>query len=131
MEAKSAPRILVVEDDPPLRRLARVTLESMGLQVDEVSSGKNAIRHLETKTPALVCLDLMLPEISGFDVCDHMRRTPRLSKVPVLVMSTRTHPVDRAYAEEAGATGYITKPFKIDEFLGEVRRLLVSAGALQ
>jgi two-component system chemotaxis response regulator CheY len=131
MDAHAAPRILVVEDDPPLRRLARACLESMGLQVDEVSSGKNAIRHLEERTPALVCLDLMLPEISGFDVCDHIRSTPRLSKVPVLVMSTRSHPVDRAYAEEAGAAGYITKPFRIDEFQGEVRKLLRSTGALQ
>lgn len=126
-----APRVLVVEDDPALRRLARVCLESMGLVVDEVSSGKNAIAHLEGKIPALVCLDLMLPEISGFDVCDHMRRTPRLSKIPVLVMSTRTNPVDRAFAEEAGAAAYLTKPFNIDEFKGTVRTLLTSSGALQ
>ena len=126
-----APRVLVVEDDPALRRLARVCLESMGLVVDEVSSGKNAIARLEEGRPSLVCLDLMLPEISGFDVCDHMRRTPHLSKIPVLVMSTRTHPVDRAYAEEAGASGYITKPFGIDEFKGVVRTLLRSTGALQ
>jgi len=127
----SAPHILIVEDDAPLRHLARCCLESMGLQVDEVSSGANAIAHLETRVPALVCLDLALPEISGFDVCDHMRRTPHLSKVPVLVMSARSHAVERAYAEEAGASGFLARPFSADEFKGMVRSLLAARGAAQ
>ena len=129
MNAAAAPWILVVDDDPPLRRLACLYLESMGLQVTEASSGAIAIAHLEEKTPALVCLDLMLPEISGFDVCDYIRKTPHLASTLVLVMSTRSHPVDRAFAEEAGAAGYLTKPFDIDEFKRVVRTLLKSVGA--
>ena len=66
--------------------------------------------------PDLVCLDLMLPELSGFEVCEFMRSIPALMSVPILVMSARAKPMDRAFAEEVGATAYLIKPFKRSEF---------------
>jgi two-component system chemotaxis response regulator CheY len=117
-------RVLVVDDDPGIRKLVRKCLEAMGLKVEEASCGRTAITQLEHDAPELVCLDLMLPELSGYDVCEHIRRTPRLQRVRVLMMSARAHPVDRAYAEEAGAAAYLTKPFTIAEFTSQVSALL-------
>ena len=125
---KPSSKVLVVDDDPPLRKLARACLEAMGLEVVEASCGRSAIAQLEAAPPALVCLDLTLPELSGYEVCEHMRSSPRLQRVPVLMMSARSHPVDRAYAEEAGAAAYLTKPFTSQTFVTSVRALLDAAG---
>src|SRR6267378_2595757 len=102
--------VLVVEDDPDIRKLLRKYLEKLELLVTEAATGKAALAHLETETPELVCLDLMLPESSGYDICGHIRRTPHLLEVPVLVISARSLPPDRALAEELGANAYLIKP---------------------
>src|SRR5512138_1863360 len=112
-----APRTaLVVEDHPDPRALVRTYLLSMGLEVVDVAEGRSAIRALQAGRPDLVCLDLMLPELSGFEVCEFMRSRPELRDVPILVMSARAKPMDRAFAEEVGATAYLVKPFKRSEF---------------
>jgi CheY-like chemotaxis protein len=115
---------LVVDDDPPMRKLVRGYLEKMGLQVDEASCGAAAIEHLSKRRPDLICLDLTLPEFSGFDICDFIRARPELQKVPVLMISARKLPGDRALAEEAGVSGYLTKPFKPADFAQQVNALL-------
>jgi two-component system chemotaxis response regulator CheY len=112
-----APRkALVVEDHPDARALVRTYLLSMGLEVVDVAEGRSAIRSLQASRPDLVCLDLMLPELSGFEVCEFMRSNPELRDIPILVMSARAKPMDRAFAEEVGATAYLVKPFKRSEF---------------
>ena len=113
----AAPRkVLVVEDHPDARALVRTYLQAMGLEVIDVAEGRSAIRALEKSHPDLVCLDLMLPELSGFEVCEFMRSRPEFRDVPILVMSARAKPMDRAFAEEVGATAYLVKPFKRSEF---------------
>jgi two-component system chemotaxis response regulator CheY len=109
-------RALVVEDHPDARALVRTYLLSMGLEVVDVAEGRSAIRSLQASRPDLVCLDLMLPELSGFEVCEFMRSNPDLREIPILVMSARAKPMDRAFAEEVGATAYLVKPFKRSEF---------------
>ncbi len=112
-----APRkALVVEDHPDARALVRTYLLAMGLDVVDVAEGRSAIRMLKVDRPDLVCLDLMLPELSGFEVCEFMRSSPELRDIPILVMSARAKPMDRAFAEEVGATAYLVKPFKRGEF---------------
>ena len=110
------PKVLVVEDHPDARALVRIYLLALGLEVVDVAEGRSAIRVLESLRPDLVCLDLMLPELSGFEVCEYMRARPALKDVPILVMSARAKPMDRAFAEEVGATAYLVKPFKRSEF---------------
>ncbi|MBS2024313.1 MAG: response regulator, partial [Deltaproteobacteria bacterium] len=90
--------ILVVEDDPELRKLMRKHLESAGHEVREVGTGRAAISHCETQLPDLICLDLMLPELSGYQVCEALRKNPVTSRVRILVVSARTLPEDRAFA---------------------------------
>ncbi|HTS81531.1 MAG TPA: response regulator [Myxococcaceae bacterium] len=109
-------KALLVEDHPDARALVRTYLVAMGIEVVDVAEGRSAIRALEKSRPDLVCLDLMLPELSGFEVCEFMRSHPELRDVPILVMSARAKPMDRAFAEEVGATAYLVKPFKRSDF---------------
>ena len=109
-------RALVVEDHPDARALVRTYLLGMGVEVVDVAEGRSAIRQLQSSPPDLVCLDLMLPELSGYEVCEFMRAHPALKNVPILIMSARAQPMDRAFAEDVGATAYLIKPFKRSEF---------------
>ena len=118
------PLVLVVEDDPELRKLICKHLESLGLEINQAATGKAALDALDKTTPALVCLDLMLPEQSGYSVCERMRRELRLLHVPVLVISARALPEDRAAAEEAGASAYLVKPFTRKQLMGQVEALI-------
>ena len=95
-----------------------------------VAEGRSAIRALELGPPDLVCLDLMLPELSGFEVCEFMRSRPELKDVPILVMSARAKPMDRAFAEEVGATAYLVKPFKRSEFSHAVNVCIARASSI-
>jgi CheY-like chemotaxis protein len=121
---------LVVEDDPEIRKLLRKYLEKLGFEVDEAGTGKAALALLETvRVPAIVCLDLMLPDSSGYVVCERIRALPRLADVPVLIISARSMPPDRAQAEEVGATAYLIKPIRWASFSETVQRLTTTARA--
>ena len=116
---------LVVEDSPLFRRELGDLLQQMGFtRITEAANGSAAKKLLADAKPDLVCLDLTLPDTSGFDVCEHIRASPALRDVPVLMISGRTQTMDRAQAEEAGASGYIIKPFTAEEFHHQVERVL-------
>ena len=115
---------LVVEDDPALRRMVATYLKAMGISAIEAPDGRSALRELDGKVPDVICLDLMLPELSGYDLCEYIRRAPLLRDVPVLIMSARALPEDRAVAEEVGASAYLTKPFARAQFAGQIDALL-------
>ena len=115
---------LIVEDDPALRRMVAAYLKAMGITTIEAPDGRTALRELSDKVPDVICLDLMLPEVSGFDLCEHIRRVPKLRDVPVLIMSARGFPEDRAAAEEVGASAYLIKPFTRSQFAGQIDALL-------
>lgn len=127
---KRVRRVLVVDDDAPMRALERGCLEALGLQVEEAACGRTALAKLEAHPPSLVCLELTLPELSGYELCEYIHRSPALQDVPVMVVTARSHPVDRAYAEEAGAAKYLTKPFTAQHFTATVRELLGGDGGL-
>src|SRR5690242_2650873 len=92
---------LVVEDSPLFRRMLSDMLQTLGFtRVMEAFSGHVAKELLAEQRPDLVCLDLTLPDISGYEVCEHIRATPGLQDVPVLMISARTMTMDRAQAEE-------------------------------
>ena len=117
--------VLVVEDDPSLRRLLVRQLERMGLSVVDVDNGESAMTWLDSNTPpALVCLDLALPAMSGFRVCESIRSSVRTRDVAVFVISARTTVQDHTFALEVGADAFLEKPFKLKDFELEVRRLL-------
>ena len=105
---------MVVEDDPDARRLVATCLRRLGLRVHEAASGAEA----------QVLLELRLPDASGLTLCEHIRATPRLRDVPVVVITALTRPIDRAQAEVAGADEYMTKPFRADVLVDSVRELI-------
>ncbi len=124
----SAARILVVDDDPALRRTLRANLAARGYDVLAVETGEDALVAVAAQVPALVILDLMLPGLSGLDVCQALRAQ---SAVPILVLSARGEGATKVRALDLGADDYLTKPFGIDELLARVRAQLRRAVSAQ
>ncbi len=116
--------VLVVDDDPEIRKLLVTSLTRMGFEVSQAPDGRSAIKRLDEVRPSLLCIDLMLPESSGYDVCEHVNRTPSLTGLPILMVSARSMPDDRAHAEELGVRVYLAKPFSQAELRSAVNEAL-------
>ncbi len=114
-------RILVVDDEPGVRRLLHANLVARGYAVTAVETGEEALARLDEDAPDLVVLDLMLPGLSGLDVCRGLRAA---SPVPILVLSAHGEEQTKVEALDLGADDYLTKPFSVDELLARVRALL-------
>lgn len=117
----SGESILVVDDEPAIRRTLRANLAARGYDVGTVETGEEALRHAEARMPRLVILDLMLPGLSGLEVCRALRA---MSPVPILVLSARGEEATKIQALDLGADDYLTKPFGMGELLARVRALL-------
>jgi two-component system KDP operon response regulator KdpE len=118
--------ILVVDDDPKIRRLMRVELRASDYQVTEAANGEEALDLVSRDEPSLVLLDLMLPGIDGMEV---LRRLREISSVPVIIISAKHQDVDRIRGFQLGADDYITKPFNTEEMIERVRAVLRRARA--
>lgn len=115
-------RILVVDDEPPIRRLLRTSLSSQGFQVTEAATGHNALVEIERSEPDLVILDLGLPDIQGQELIRILR--DQGSSLPILVLSSRADERGKVEALDLGADDYVTKPFGTDELLARIRTAL-------
>lgn len=120
-----AQRVLVVDDDPTIRRTLRINLRARGYDVEEVGTGADALSTLEDAAPDLVVLDLGLPDLDGVEV---LRRIRSRSQVPVVVLSARQQSDDKVEALDEGADDYVTKPFGMDELMARVRSALRRGG---
>lgn len=114
----------MVDDDPDIRKIISAWLKQLGFDVSHAPDGRSAIASLNKSPPTLLCLDLMLPESSGYDVCEHVQKTASLASVRVLMISARSLPEDRALAEELGARAYLSKPFTQADFVRHVNDAL-------
>jgi len=121
---RPAPRALVIEDAPELRLVLSAQLRRLGFEVRALSDGDHAVAVAQEFCPDIVCLDLMLPNLCGLEVCEALRSTPQTAGVPIVVTSARTSPQDRAHAELAGADAYLTKPVGTDALAATVQALL-------
>ena len=130
MTDTSRPLVLVAEDDLDTRRIltTRLTRE-LQLEVVEVGDGAAALDFLGERVPDLVCVDLALPIISGYEVCRRIRSGDRTHAVPILVVTGRDSLEDLAWAHEVGVDAFLSKPFKARVFVHNVQRLL--AGRLE
>jgi two-component system KDP operon response regulator KdpE len=117
--------VLVVDDEPRILRFVRAELESDGYRVLAATSGRQGIDLHETERPALVILDLMMPDMDGFDV---LRRIRVSARTPVIVLTARASDVDKIRGLDLGADDYLTKPFGVGELLARMRAALRRAG---
>jgi two-component system, OmpR family, KDP operon response regulator KdpE len=114
-------RILIVDDEPAIRRFLRVTLDAHGYQVYEADTGHEALQAVPACRPDAVILDLGLPDLEGHEV---IRRLREWSPVPIIVLSVREHETEKIAALDAGADDYLTKPFNVGELLARLRAAL-------
>ena len=117
-------KILVVEDDPTVRRLVEFVLDQEGFEVLSFEGGQDAIDALDTMSPDLAIVDLMMPDVDGIEVTRQIRARSQFNKMPILVVTAKTHTVDRYEAFSAGADDYIVKPFDPMELTFRVRSYL-------
>jgi len=114
----TAPNILIVDDEPPIRKLLRMGLSSQGYEVLEAPNGKTALELL-ARRPALVILDLGLPDVDGLELLKRIRQ--RQQNLPVVVLSSRGDEAGKVAALDLGADDYVTKPFGMDELFARMR----------
>ncbi|MCL4257886.1 MAG: response regulator transcription factor [Anaerolineales bacterium] len=114
-------KVLVVEDDAAIREALTYNLGREGYEVEAVGDGAAAVAAVRKAEPSLVVLDLMLPELDGFDVTRALRKE---SKVPILMLTARDDEIDRVLGLELGADDYLTKPFSMRELLARVKAML-------
>jgi len=117
----SAGKILVVDDDPQIRRVMKATLVGHNYEVIEARTGEEALEIAPQEMPNLVLLDLNMPGMGGLETCRALRST---SEIPVIILSVRNSEKDKVAALDAGADDYVTKPFGIEELLARIRAAL-------
>lgn len=118
------PKILIVDDDLTITELMKALMMMEGYEPSVVNDSTKALDVAATFQPDLVTMDLMMPGISGFDLCERLRQDPRFAKLPILVVSAKDDPGTKERAMHTGANDYITKPFNIDDLLKRIRALL-------
>jgi DNA-binding response OmpR family regulator len=117
-------KILVVDDEPNVLRLIGYALQIEGYEIVTAETGVEALKKVETEGPDLVILDIMLPDLSGIEVCQQLRSKPETIDLPIIMLSARTQVPDRIKGLEAGADEYVTKPVDSDEMVARVAALL-------
>jgi two-component system phosphate regulon response regulator PhoB len=118
------PRILAVDDEPDLLELVRMGLDTAGYEVETAETGARALERLRASPPDLLLLDLMLPDLSGIELCKRIRSDARLGDLPVIMLTAKGEEVDRVVGFELGADDYVTKPFSPRELALRVRAVL-------
>ena len=117
--------ILIVDDEPQIRRVMRTTLTSHGYSVVEAKSGDEALSLIRAEHADLIVLDLNLPGISGLETCREIRA---VSDVPIIMLTVRNSELDKVQALDAGADDYVVKPFGVEELMARIRAALRRAG---
>lgn len=123
MTAAPAKLVMLVEDEEDIARLVAYHLEAAGFRVHRPERPNNLVADAEKDRPAVFILDLMLPEVDGFQLCRNIRAHPTLRAIPILILTARTAAEDRTRAFESGADVYVTKPFLPSALMAAVRAL--------
>jgi DNA-binding response OmpR family regulator len=113
--------IVVADDDPQLLRLVTRNLEFEGYEPIAVADGQQALEEIERRQPDLALLDVMMPKLDGFAVCERVRE---FSNLPIIILTARGQDQDKIHGFDVGADDYLTKPFNVDELLARVRAVL-------
>ncbi|HEV2292959.1 MAG TPA: response regulator transcription factor [Tepidisphaeraceae bacterium] len=116
--------VLVIDDEKDLLELVRYNLEKEHLSVIVASDGKSGLEIAQRHKPDLILLDLMMPGMTGLQVCQHLRGDSRTSRIPVLILTAKAEESDKIVGLEMGGDDYVTKPFSVRELVARVRALL-------
>jgi diguanylate cyclase (GGDEF)-like protein len=123
-EKEVAQRILVVEDDPNIRRVLTLQLEDAGYEVDAAEDGVKALEQVGRHVPDLILLDVMMPKMSGYEVCERLRQDFQTSRVPIIMLTAKSALDEKVEGFEHGANDYLTKPYRQEELLARVKAAL-------
>jgi CheY-like chemotaxis protein len=116
--------VLVVEDHEDTQACVAQQLEDYGFEVATASDGESALRLIRERRPALVYLDMNLPNVSGYDVCEQIRSDPSLQDIPIVMTSAQKSVIVHAACIEAGADAFVPKPFQLDVFAEMIARMV-------
>lgn len=117
-------RVLIIEDDKDIVELVRYNLAHEGFQVTAIGDGASGLAQIRKSPPDVLLLDLMLPKLSGLEICKEVRRDVSLNRLPILMVTARGEEADRVVGLEMGADDYVTKPFSPRELVARVKALL-------
>ncbi|MDW8801106.1 response regulator transcription factor [Clostridium sp. A1-XYC3] len=120
----SEDKILVVDDEEHIRELIKFNLEQNGYKTISADNGLDALKKAKADNPQLILLDVMLPDMDGYDVCKEIRRDNSISSTPIIMITAKGEEFDKVLGLELGADDYITKPFSIRELMARVKAIL-------
>jgi len=121
-------RVLAIDDSRTMRSLLRATLSDAGFEVDLAEDGEDGLRHLETFAPDVVITDINMPRLDGYGFIEAARAGEADRRVPILVLTTESAPEFKARARDAGATGWIVKPFDEQKLVRAIERVAIASG---
>jgi two-component system phosphate regulon response regulator PhoB len=121
-------RVLIVDDDPDIRKLVSYNLTQAGFRVATAATGVAALEAVQGQPPDLIILDIMLPDLDGLEVCKKLRRQEKTRRIPIIMLTARTQEVDRVVGFELGADDYVMKPFSPRELVLRVKSIFRRMG---
>ncbi len=120
----SAPKILIVDDEPHMLRVTEFSLRRGGYQLIIGRNGREAIELADREQPALIVMDVLMPELDGLGALRLLKQGPKTANIPVIMLTARGHVMTRQDAEDSGASLFLTKPFSPNQLLTEAKRLI-------
>lgn len=120
------PRILIIDDDVTITDLMKALVKMEGHEATTVNDSLQAMEIARSTRPDLITLDLMMPGLTGFELCRLLSDDPKLSRTPIIIVSAKDDPESREKALQAGARDYITKPFGVDDFIHRIASLVAA-----
>lgn len=124
-------RIVIIEDEPDIVQLVRYSFQKEGFHLESFSRGQEGLDHLRRKGADLVLLDIMLPDVDGFELCRRMRADEKLRDLPVIILTAKGAEIDRVLGLEIGGDDYVVKPFSPRELVARVKAVLRRQGRLE
>jgi DNA-binding response OmpR family regulator len=117
-------RILLVDDEPSIVKMVGRRLEVEGFRVTVAGDGQEGLAKAQAEQPDLIILDLMLPKLNGYEMCTMLKQDIRYQKIPIILFTAKTQEKDEKLGMECGANAYVRKPFRAQELLDTIRKLL-------
>lgn len=122
-------KVLIVDDEPHMRRVAELSLKKGGFEIVVARNGREALLLAAQELPALIVMDVVMPEMDGLAALKELKQGPTTANIPVIMLTTRGHTLTRQSAEDSGAAAYLTKSFSPMQLLVEVRRIISGGGS--